>query len=263
MGLRTWNYMSVFDLYAAYYDLLYRDKNYAAEADYVAILLDEVVPEAQAVLELGCGTGGHAVEFARRGLRVHGIDLSAEMVQRAEARRLDRTTHAERMSFEAADVRSFRSSERFDAVVSLFHVMSYQTSNADLLAALATARAHLNVGGAFLFDCWYGPAVLSDRPRTLSKQVSDDRIEVTRSTVSTMHVNENCVNVHFDIDIQSRDSAERRQIAEDHRMRYLFLPEIEQFLGMTGFRLGSAQSWMTRNVLDDRSWYACLVCVAV
>lgn len=255
--------MSVFDLYAAYYDLLYRDKNYAAEAGYVATLLGEIAPEAQTLLELGCGTGGHAIEFARRGWRIHGIDLSAEMVRRAEARRLESAIEAERMIFESADVRNFRSPRHFDAVVSLFHVMSYQTSNADLLAAMATARAHLNVGGAFVFDCWYGPAVLSDRPRALSKKVSDDRIEVTRSTVSTMHVNENCVNVHFDIDIQSRDSASRRQVAEDHRMRYLFLPEIEQFLGMTGFQLRSAQSWMTRDALDDRSWYACLVSVAV
>jgi len=97
----------------------------------------------------------------------------------------------------------------------------------------------------------------------LSKKVSDARIEVTRNTVSTMHINENCVNVHFDIDIRARDSIERKQVTEDHRMRYLFLPEVEHLLGMTGFQLSSAQSWMTRKVLDDRSWYACLVCVAV
>lgn len=255
--------MTVFDLYAAYYDLLYRDKNYAAESAYVASLLAEAAPDASSVLELGCGTGGHAQQLAGRGLDMHGIDLSAQMVERALARRQASAALAPRMHFKTADIRDYRAGRSFDAVVALFHVMSYQTGNADVLAALATARTHLRPGGAFVFDCWYGPAVLSDRPRELCKHVSDDRIEVTRHTVPTMHVNENCVNVRFDIDIATRDGSDHRQVFEDHRMRYFFLPEIEKFLELSGFRLLSARTWMTRNPLDDRSWYACLVARAL
>jgi SAM-dependent methyltransferase len=255
--------MSVFDFYAAYYDLIYRDKDYAAESDYVLALLREAAPQPRFVLELGCGTGGHAVEFAKRGLDVVGIDLSAPMVQLAEARRLASGPLADRMRFQTGDIRHYRERRRFDAVVSLFHVMSYQTTNADLLAALATARAHLGVGGLFLFDCWYGPAVLSDRPRELTKQVFDSRIEIERHTCSTMHVNDNCVNVHFDITITARESGACEHMAEDHRMRYLFLPELVQYLAWSGFVLRDARSWMSDKALDDRSWYACLTCQAV
>ena len=38
--------------------------------------------------------------------------------------------------------------------------MSYQTSNDDLNATFASARANLKQGGVFIFDCWYGPALL-------------------------------------------------------------------------------------------------------
>jgi len=49
----------LFERYAAYYDLLYRDKDYAAEVDYVLHTLHEAAPQIKAVLELGCGTGRH------------------------------------------------------------------------------------------------------------------------------------------------------------------------------------------------------------
>jgi SAM-dependent methyltransferase len=257
------NMMHVFDHYAAYYDLLYRDKDYAAEAAYIESLLGSRASGGKRLLELGCGTGGHAVELARRGFSVHGIDLSMQMVERAVRRLEECPSLAQYLHFEQGDIRSARCALRFDAVISLFHVMSYQTSNQDLRAAIATARAHLDPGGVFLFDFWYGPAVLSDRPKALSKQVSDEVIEVTRRTTPTMLVNENCVDVHFDVDITARAGGERRQLAEDHRMRYLFLPEIEGLLGLGGFRLCNAYAW--RSVLPpaDSSWYVCAVAQAV
>jgi hypothetical protein len=49
-------------------------------------------------------------------------------------------------------------------VFSLFHVMSYQTSNKDLQDAFETAKINLKPGEIFIFDCWYGSSVLTDRP---------------------------------------------------------------------------------------------------
>ena len=50
----------VFDAYARYYDLLYCDKDYAAEAGYVANHIRKLLPHTTHILELGCGTGAHA-----------------------------------------------------------------------------------------------------------------------------------------------------------------------------------------------------------
>lgn len=255
--------MSQFDLYAAYYDLLYRDKDYESEARYVDRMIKSAVPKAGRLLELGCGTGGHAVELARLGFSVHGVDLSPDMVERAGQRRSASPTLATQMSFEQGDLRSVRVGRRFDAVISLFHVVSYQTTNTDLVAAFTTARAHLDRDGVFVFDCWYGPAVLSDRPRQVDKQVGDDQIEVVRCTHPEMHVNLDCVDVHFDIAIASRVSDDRREVRETHRMRYLFLPEIEHLLGQTGFAQVEAECWMTGKPLDDSTWYACIRARAV
>ena len=57
------------------------------------------------------------------------------------------------------------------------------STNADLLAAFATAREHLNPGGVFIFDCWYGPAVLAERPSVRIKRMEDGATSITENTI--------------------------------------------------------------------------------
>jgi cyclopropane fatty-acyl-phospholipid synthase-like methyltransferase len=74
-----------FQRYSHYYDLLYRDKDYAAEVDYVARTLSSVAPNVRRLLEFGSGTGRHGRLLAALGFDVVGIECSETMV--AEARR--------------------------------------------------------------------------------------------------------------------------------------------------------------------------------
>jgi len=78
--------VSVFGSYARYYDLLYRDKDYAAEAADALRRIRAHSPQARRILELGCGTGLHAIELARRGCQVTGIDISEPMLESARRR---------------------------------------------------------------------------------------------------------------------------------------------------------------------------------
>ena len=77
--------MSNFEKYSAFYDLLYRDKDYAAEADYVAKRIRSILPQARSLLEFGSGTGRHGRLLAAMGFDVHGIEQSREMVSVAQA----------------------------------------------------------------------------------------------------------------------------------------------------------------------------------
>jgi 2-polyprenyl-3-methyl-5-hydroxy-6-metoxy-1,4-benzoquinol methylase len=129
----------VFDAYAAYYDLLYQDKNYHKEAKYISRLLEENGISNGKILELGSGTGKHAEEFAKMGFCVHGIDLSPEMVQEANHR--NNNNLEGKLFFEVGDVRNFEAGKKFDAVISLFHVISYQLKNEDILAMFNTRHS--------------------------------------------------------------------------------------------------------------------------
>ena len=75
------------NLYSQYYDLLYSDKDYSAEVDYINSLIQANNKNVNTLLDMGCGTGKHAELFCNKGYIVHGIDLSEDMLKIAENRR--------------------------------------------------------------------------------------------------------------------------------------------------------------------------------
>lgn len=252
--------MSNFKLYSHYYDLLYRDKDYAGEAAYLCRLLDRYAPGARRLLELGCGTGRMAEILAGRGYTLHGVDLSDTMLAMAGTRLAALPEPLrKRLAFSPGDVRAVRLGETFDAVISLFHVMSYQTGNADLHQAMVTAAAHLAPGGVFIFDVWYGPAVLAQRPEVRVRRCEDETMKVLRIAEPHLHPNDNLVDVNFQISVFDKVTGQTRELSERHVMRYLFRPEVDLLLQGAGFELLGTFAWLTDEAPDQESWGACFV----
>jgi SAM-dependent methyltransferase len=246
-----------FNAYAHYYDLFYADKEYKAEATYVNHLLGEHERAVNSVLELGCGTGRHAVHFAEAGMHVHGIDRNADMLVRARhgVEGL-RPALRERVTFSMGDVRTVRVDRKFDAAVSLFHVMSYQTSEQDIDATLETAAAHVHPGGVFVFDFWHGPAVLTDRPCVRVKRVEDEHLSVTRIAEPVLHQEVDVVDVHFQVFVRDNASGAITEFREKHPMRYYFLPYLRAKLAAHGFDRTAFRGWLGDHEPSLASWYA-------
>jgi SAM-dependent methyltransferase len=248
----------VFDAYAAYYDLLYQDKNYHKEAKYILRLLEENGISSGKILELGSGTGKHAEEFAKMGFVVHGIDLSPEMVQEANHR--NNNNLEGQLFFEVGDVRDFEAGKKFDAVISLFHVISYQIKNEDIQEMFKTAAKHLKQNGVFIFDFWYGPGVLTEPPAVRQKRLENKDIEVLRIAEPVMYPNENVVDVNYCIHIKQKESGKVSELNETHKMRYLFIPEILQF-SSKWFTLKTNFAWMKDSTPDFTDWLS--VCILI
>lgn len=256
--------MDVFGKYARYYDLLYREKNYSSEAEYVHRLVQRHAPGAKSVVELGCGTGAHAEHLARLGYSIHGVDRSREMLERAASRLAGLPAEqASRLAFSSGDIRTIRLGTKADAVIALFHVLSYQLENDDLMAVFATARHHLNPAGIFIFDCWYGPAVLAEKPSRRTKRLEDDTIDMTRTAEPAMRSNENIVDVHYQLVIKEKIGGKMEELREIHSMRYLFVPEIETLMTKNGMTLVAREEWMTGKAPGPDTWGACFVGKAV
>lgn len=257
---------SRFKRYAGYYDLLYRDKDYAAEAQFVASVLESHAPRPGAleILDLGCGTARHARLLAARGHRVHGVDVSPRMVERARHELAgDAADVQNRVELSVGDVREVRLGRRFAAVISLFHVMSYQTARADFDAALATARAHLEPGGLFVFDAWYGPGVLTDPPSVRVKRVSGPEYSVLRLSEPDLRPSDNRVDVNFTVFVFSAADVVAEVVRETHSMRYWFAPEVAEAAEMAGFEVVELAEWMTRDTPKASTWNAHWVLRAV
>ncbi|MFZ3310952.1 MAG: class I SAM-dependent methyltransferase [Xanthobacteraceae bacterium] len=239
-----------FRKYSAVYDLLYRDKDYAAEADYVARMVRESAPKARALLELGSGTGRHGRCLAGAGFQVHGIERSADMVALAEL------APAAGLGFtcQVGDVRSVMLDRSFDAVIALFHVVSYQVTDDDLRAIFATAARHLHPGGVFLFDVWHGPAVLAQPPEQRVKKVEDDNLEVIRTARPELNTNNRTVKVTYDMECRDRHTGEIARFSEDHLMRCLFVDEIESFAAQSGMHTLASEEFMTGAAPSPATW---------
>lgn len=254
--------MSVFGQYSRYYDLLYRDKDYQGETDFVAQVLARHGVGQGAILELGCGTGKHAQLLAEKGYHVHGIDMSEAMLREANERvAVLPPALGQKLSFAAGDVRNYATPQLFDAVISLFHVASYQTSNDDLLAMMQTATKHLKPGGVFLFDYWYGPAVLTDRPVVRTKHLASDEVDVVRLATPVMDAQRSVVEVNYQVTIRDLATGAVDALHETHAMRYIFTPEIDLLARMCGLRVQENFEWLSGKTPSYDSWNVCSLLV--
>lgn len=254
--------MTTFGEYASFYDFFYERKDYEAEAAYVARLIHDRAPAARALLDIGCGTGRHDIRFAAAGFHVHGIDRSPEMLRQAR-RRLEGAAPDVRLGlrFTHADATSFDLGSRFDAAVSLFHVVSYLAEDADLAAALGCIRRHLRPGAPFIFDFWYGPAVEASPPQAVERSAVEGKRRMRRMTTPTWQPDRGTVNIKFTLRIEEEGKAPR-SFEEDHLMRYYGADEIARRLAELGFDLARLTEWMSDAPCGPASFGACAVALA-
>jgi SAM-dependent methyltransferase len=244
-----------FDEYAAYYDLLYSEKNYAAEAKYVENLLKKFSTKSpEHLLEIGCGTGRHAEYFLNHGYNLLGIDQSEEMIIAAK-RRFEGVAHSQ---FFINDARDFEVNRQFDAAYSLFHVMSYLASVDDLKRCLLRVSKHLKSGGVFLFDCWNTPAVVADPPVVRFKEMKGKGVEVYRVALPSM--NDKQIRIDFKIWVHAGGDKNGKKIEETHLLKAYESDEIEVSLNECGLELIHSEPWMIHDEkLSQKHWYATYV----
>ena len=249
--------MTVFGAdYAGAYDALYGEKNYAAECDMIESLVAEFGANGKpAVLaDFGCGTGNHVIPLARRGYQVSGVDLSPGMLEKARAKAAE-TGVAERTRFALGNVQNVDvPGAPVDAAIMMFAVLGYQRTDAEVIAALSNVRRQIPLGAPFVYDVWYGPAVVADKPGAREREVQGQLGKLVRRTRSTLDEGRNLCTVHFELERFEGDKSVQ-MVREDHVMRYFFPDELERFAAASGFvpvalrdfndyrKAATAQSW--------------------
>lgn len=248
-------------LYASAYDGLYGDKDYDRECDNLEDMLAAYGPaDASCILDLGCGTGSHAVRLAQRGYQVTGVDRSPEMVRLAQAKA---EGNGATVNLHCADIGSYRDGSEYDAVLMMFAVLGYQRTNEQVARALRTARTHLGDGGVFIADFWYGPGVLRERP-VERVAIRDDGpgdlvIRVARPSLETaQHV----CHVDYRI-IAIRHGHLAGESRERHTMRFFFPMELEGLCDRAQLQLKSLLAFPDCDrAPTDGDWNALMVASA-
>ena len=251
--------------YADQYDLLYGDKDYEAECDLLGELFRRYGDgNIHAILDLGCGTGSHAIPLAQRGYQVTGVDRSPGMLAQAQRKATEVAQSSTPVLSEAegfsvptflhGDVRSVDLGQTFDAVLMMFSVLSYQLTNDDVAAGLRAVWHHLRPGGLFLFDVWYGPAVLAIRPGDRVKVIPTPDGQLIRAASSRLDVRHHLCEVSCQLWRLSGDRLVSTS-HERHRVRYFFPMELEQWLAQMDMRLEALRAFpQIQREADESSW---------
>ena len=237
---------SLFDLIGNYYDLIYSEKNYSEEASFVLEILKKYKIEGKSLLELGSGTGIHATELAKKGYFVQGIERSQSMLLRSKKHNRYKVING--------DIRDFSLERKFDSVISLFHVISYQIKNEDLDSVLNNVGRHLNKGGLFLFDFWYSPAVFNLKPEVRIKRLEDEDYIISRISEPQSISEKNRVDVKFTFYVENKKDSFIKKFVEVHPMRHFSLPEIELVALKHKFEILKSGEWLTNKSASENTW---------
>jgi hypothetical protein len=126
-----------------------------------------------------------------------------------------------------------------------------------------TAKIHLNKNGIFIFDCWYGPAVLSQMPEKRIKKLGNDEINVQRFAIPKIHLQKNIVDVNYSIKIFEKRTGNIKNIKKTHSMRYFFMPEIELFMEISDFKIIDSHEWLSGKLPSGDTWCVSFIVRAV
>ncbi|MCK6561818.1 methyltransferase domain-containing protein [bacterium] len=149
--MQQW-YEELFENYARKYDSESFTQGTRGECDFIESEI--AFDRSQRILDIGCGTGRHAIELTRRGYSVVGVDLSAAQLQRAQEKAAAENLH---IVFEKHDARNLPFRQEFQVAIMLcegaFPLMETDEMNFQILQSAARA---LQPNGKLIFTTLNG-----------------------------------------------------------------------------------------------------------
>jgi len=226
-----------FDAHAPHYDENPFTANTVAEVDFIIELFG--LASGASILDVGCGTGRHSIELARRGFRVTGLDLSEGMLQVARAKAVSLENPP---VFVQGDATNFALDQVFDAAICVceggFGLIGTSDDpyvhDAGILVSIAN---HLRPNAPFLLTCLNGYSVI--------RQMKDEMTVEGKFDPATM------LSAYVD-EWDLPEGKRHIQIRE----RLFIAPEIVRMLNDSGFRCeavygGTAGHWAKRPLMLD------------
>ncbi len=244
--------------YHRYYDRLYAAKNYREETESILnVVRDLTGVSPRRVLDVGCGTGSHAMQFALAGCQVVGLDLDAGSIDVARSKCASLKNHAPCfMHMNVADL----ADSGFDLSVSLFNVINYIDNDDTLKLFLDAIQTRLADNGVFTFDCWNGLAALLDPPRVKETRLDSHGEHIVVRTTPDVDLMNQAVSVANHVTVSGPNG-----ISDDFHYNYtstLWTPrQLRDQLRDVGFSDVRVCRWMQANEpASEKDWKISFVC---
>lgn len=245
---------------AEVYDLIYSDKDYTSECDFLEDIFRKYSKyPVSTVLDAGCGSGNHAILLSERDYTVSGFDISEMMIERAKKK----SEKIENIDFHVMDLRDFKFDSKFDACICMFAVMGYLTETHDVQKALMNIRGHLKNNGLFIFDLWNGLAVMRILPSVRTKKLSAGKRRVIRIAEPQLDAFNHICKINYRLIIIEKDKIVH-EVEEIHPVRFFFPQEIKHYLEDAGFEVLKICPFLDLNGrVDETIWNIAVIARAV
>lgn len=183
--------------FVQYYDAIYSDKNYRADAEILRGLLKGMAHPS--VLEIGSGTGNQSLRLSEWA-DVTAVETDKDF---ASVMRKKCSAHPAITLFEG-DIAQLPT-RNFDAAAAYFHVVNYIHDAAALSHLFTEISKRLKQGAALLFDMWHAECVLADPPKDTTRTKAFDNMvgkgEVTQIIKPELDVAKRNVTLNYTIAI--------------------------------------------------------------
>lgn len=219
------------EFYASIYDDLYRDKSYSNEVAHIVSKIRQQgsLPEKHGrVLDFGCGTGNHAIEFCKLGFCVIGVDPSRFMVEKAKSK-INSNTNIE---FLVGGVESVKL-RHFNLVTCLFNVLGYYSVDKDPAELMEIFHLGLlDEAGYIVIDFW-DKSKIQNIDQSVTVKNYETRFGLAQRTTSSNFLMDDILEIDIDWAIDKLPMINSR---EKHQIK-IFSPEyIYETLKLAGFR---------------------------
>jgi len=157
------------------YDTMHSKKDYVSEVDFIC----GNIGDTNSILDVGCGTGTHAIELSKRNYSVTGVDPSSKMIE--EAMKKDSN-----VQFFTGYVHN-AIYNKFDCAISMFNVVNHILNIKDLIEYFNSISDSINDNGVFIFDCFNQLATVIDEPK-------DSEYDIFRGNLTIEYTNNKLQN---------------------------------------------------------------------
>jgi len=217
-------------LWQDFYHCMFSAADFQRGEDDVAALLNLLGLMPQTVLDLGCGPGRHSLPLARSGCDVTAVDTSPFLLQRLRehVQQHNASEHDDLdIRSEQVDMRSYRSTQAFDLVVSLWSSFGYFDTPEDNLQVLQASHHNLRPGGHLVIDVAGKEILLRELQPVHADEFADGSLLITRPALI-----DNMTRMEVDwLLLRADDSVARARFTH-----FIYsAAELQQMLQQTGF----------------------------
>lgn len=245
---------SCYGKYASVYDVLYSDKPYKAEAQFIDDCFHRYGDhQINKILELACGTGSHALELKRKGYEIIATDYSEEMIKCAKQKA---NAVKSKIDFRVQDMRSVNLPEHpFDAIICLFDSIGYITSNEDLNKTFAGISDYLRMDGLFIFEFWHAAAMLRHYEPIRTRYQKTECGNLLRISETELDYLNQIASVHYTI-YELLNNGTFTSHNETHRNRFFLIQEMANFLSANGLTpIKFFEGFSFNEKISDNTWH--------